>query len=80
MRRSDRMRALPLMAILTLGVSFRRAPIELLEQLAFTDDDFVKAYRRAEDTEGLEPGDAAVAQRRGAWQPHLCDGRLSRHA
>ena len=34
-----------LMAILTLGVSFRRAPIELLERLAFTDDDLAKAYR-----------------------------------
>ena len=42
------------MAILTLGVSFRRAPIELLEQLAFTDDDFAKAYRRAGDAEGLD--------------------------
>ena len=43
-----------LMAILTLGISFRRAPIELLEQLAFTDDDFAKAYRRAHDTDGLD--------------------------
>lgn len=42
------------MAILTLGVSFRRAPIELLEQLAFTDDDFAKAYRRAQDAAGLD--------------------------
>ncbi len=42
------------MAILTLGVSFRRAPIELLEQLSFTDDDLTKAYRRALDTEGIE--------------------------
>ena len=42
------------MPILTLGVSFRRAPIELLEQLAFTDEDFAKAYRRARDAEGLE--------------------------
>ncbi len=43
-----------LMAILTLGVSFRRAPIELLEQLSFTDDDFSKAYRRVRDTTALE--------------------------
>ncbi len=43
-----------LMAILTLGVSFRRAPIELLEQLSFTDDDLTKAYRRVRDTTALE--------------------------
>jgi glutamyl-tRNA reductase len=39
------------MAVLTLGISFRRAPIELLEQLAFSDDDLVKAYRRVLDQE-----------------------------
>jgi glutamyl-tRNA reductase len=27
------------MGILGLGISFRRAPVELLERLAFTDDD-----------------------------------------
>jgi glutamyl-tRNA reductase len=42
------------MAILTLGVSFRRAPIELLERLAFTDDDLSKAYRVAADLDGVE--------------------------
>ena len=42
------------MAILTLGISFRRAPIELLERLAFTDDDLTKAYRRAHDLEGVD--------------------------
>lgn len=42
------------MAILTLGVSFRRAPIELLERLAFTDDDLAKAYRVAADLDGLD--------------------------
>ena len=42
------------MAVLTLGISFRRAPIELLEQLAFTDDDLAKAYRRALDQEGID--------------------------
>ena len=42
------------MAILTLGVSFRRAPIELLERLAFTDDDFAKAYRHALDLDGID--------------------------
>jgi glutamyl-tRNA reductase len=42
------------MAVLTLGISFRRAPIELLERLAFTDDDLVKAYRRLEDLDGVD--------------------------
>lgn len=41
------------MAILTLGISFRRAPIELLERLAFTDDDLAKAYRHALDLDGV---------------------------
>lgn len=41
------------MAILTLGISFRRAPIELLERLAFTDDDLTKAYRRARDLDAV---------------------------
>ena len=40
------------MGILSLGVSFRRAPVELLERLAFTDDDLTKAYRRAHDLTG----------------------------
>lgn len=42
------------MGILTLGVSFRRAPIELLERLAFTDDDLAKVYERVHDLEGLD--------------------------
>lgn len=42
------------MAILTLGVSFRRASIELLERLAFTDDDLTKAYRIAADLDGVD--------------------------
>jgi glutamyl-tRNA reductase len=29
------------MAVLALGVSFRRAPIDLLERLAFTEGDLV---------------------------------------
>jgi glutamyl-tRNA reductase len=41
------------MALLALGISFRRAPIDLLERLAFTDDDLVKAYRRVRDMEGV---------------------------
>jgi glutamyl-tRNA reductase len=42
------------MAVLALGISFRRAPIELLERLAFTDDDLVKAYRRVQDLDGVD--------------------------
>jgi glutamyl-tRNA reductase len=41
------------MAILALGVSYRRAPIELLERLAFGEDDYAKAYRRADDTDAV---------------------------
>ena len=52
--RGDTMPGRAAMAILTLGVSFRRAPIELLERLAFTDDDLVKAYRSAADLDGVE--------------------------
>jgi glutamyl-tRNA reductase len=42
------------MAILNLGISYRRAPIELLERLAFTDDDLTKAYRRALDPDAID--------------------------
>jgi glutamyl-tRNA reductase len=42
------------MAVLALGISFRRARIDLLERLAFTDDDLVKAYRRAHDLDGVD--------------------------
>ena len=42
------------MGILGLGISFRRAPVELLERLAFTDDDLTKAYRYALDLPGVE--------------------------
>ena len=42
------------MAVLALGISFRRAPIDLLERLAFTDDDLVKAYRRVQDVDGVD--------------------------
>ena len=34
------------MPVLALGVSYRRAPVELLERLAFMDDEYPKAYRR----------------------------------
>ncbi len=42
------------MAILNLGISYRRAPIELLERLAFTDDDLAKAYRGALDEDAID--------------------------
>lgn len=42
------------MAILALGVSHRHAGVELLERLAFGDDDLAKAYRRAADDPAIE--------------------------
>ena len=42
------------MPILTLGISFRRAPIELLERLSFADDDLAKAYRHALDQDAID--------------------------
>jgi len=46
-------RALP-MAILALGVSHRHATVDLLDRLAFSDADLVKAYRRALDDPAIE--------------------------
>jgi glutamyl-tRNA reductase len=42
------------MAILALGVSHRRATVELLERLAFADEDLAKAYRRALDDPAID--------------------------
>jgi glutamyl-tRNA reductase len=42
------------MAILAVGVSHRRATVELLERLAFADEDYTKAYRRAADDDALD--------------------------
>ncbi|MGH2595326.1 MAG: glutamyl-tRNA reductase [Actinomycetota bacterium] len=42
------------MGILTLGISYRRAPIELLERLSFADDDLAKTYRHALDLDAIE--------------------------
>jgi glutamyl-tRNA reductase len=42
------------MAILALGVSHRRASVELLERLAFGDDELTKAYGRADDDPAIE--------------------------
>ncbi len=46
------------MSILALGVSHRRATVELLERLAFGDDDLAKAYRRALDDDAI--GEAVI--------------------
>ncbi len=42
------------MAVLALGISFRRAPIDLLERLAFNEGDLVKAYRHASELDGID--------------------------
>lgn len=42
------------MAVLALGISFRRAPIDLLERLAFSEGDLVKAYRHASELDGID--------------------------
>jgi glutamyl-tRNA reductase len=44
------------MPILGLGVSYRRADVELLERLAFDQDDDPKAYRRLLDLEAVREG------------------------
>ncbi len=42
------------MAILALGISHRRATVDLLERLAFGPEDLPKAYRRALDEPAIE--------------------------
>jgi glutamyl-tRNA reductase len=42
------------MAILALGVSHRHATVELLDRLAFTEDDLAKAYRRVVDDPAID--------------------------
>jgi glutamyl-tRNA reductase len=44
------------MSVLALGVSYRRAPVELLEQLSFTDDEYPKAYRRLKESDEVKEG------------------------
>lgn len=44
------------MAILALGVTHRTASVDLLERLAFTDDDLAKAYRRIADEDAIAEG------------------------
>jgi glutamyl-tRNA reductase len=41
------------MPILALGVSYRRAPVELLERLSFGSEDFPKAYHHLTRTESI---------------------------
>lgn len=42
------------MPVLALGVSYRHAPVELLERLAFGDDDYPKAYQGLTQLESVE--------------------------
>jgi glutamyl-tRNA reductase len=42
------------MPILAIGISHRRASVELLERLAFADEELPKAYQRALDDEAVE--------------------------
>jgi glutamyl-tRNA reductase len=44
------------MPVLALGVSYRRAPVELLERLAFAQEDLPKAFRRLLDLEAVTEG------------------------
>jgi glutamyl-tRNA reductase len=46
------------MPVLALGLSFRRAPVELLERLAISPDEEPKAYRRLADVDSV--GEAVV--------------------
>jgi glutamyl-tRNA reductase len=46
------------MPVLALGVSYRRAPVELLERLSFSDDERPKAYRRLLEMEAV--GEAVI--------------------
>jgi glutamyl-tRNA reductase len=44
------------MSVLALGVSFRRAPVELLERLTFADDDYPKAYVSLKELAEVQEG------------------------
>src|SRR5947208_1776029 len=44
------------MPILSAGVSYRRAPVELLERLAFPVEDLSKAYHHLTTIEGVHGG------------------------
>ena len=49
------------MPILALGVSYRQAPVELLERLSFADDDLPKAYRSLRDLEAVRQAERGQA-------------------
>nr|MBA3728088.1 glutamyl-tRNA reductase [Actinomycetota bacterium] len=42
------------MSVLALGVSYRRAPVELLERLSFGTDEYPKAYRSLMELESVK--------------------------
>src|SRR5918997_4951181 len=42
------------MPVLALGLSYRMAPVELLERVAISDDGFAKAYRRLSELDSVE--------------------------
>lgn len=42
------------MPVLALGISYRRAPVALLERLSFADEDYPKAYQRLVQLDGVE--------------------------
>ena len=44
------------MPILAMGVSYRRAPVELLERLSFVEDEYPKAYRRLMELDAVREG------------------------
>jgi glutamyl-tRNA reductase len=44
------------MPVLALGVSHRRAPVDLLERLAFGDEDYPKAYQRLVQMDSVSEG------------------------
>src|SRR5437899_1230569 len=44
------------MPLLSVGVSYRRAPVELLERLAFPTEDLPKAYHHLTSTDGVHGG------------------------
>jgi glutamyl-tRNA reductase len=44
------------MAVLSLGISYRRAPVSLLERLSFGDEDYAKAYRHLSQLESVHEG------------------------
>ena len=68
------------MAVLALGISFRRAPIDLLERLAFTDATCSKAYRRARTgrDEGEDGHDRGILPSEGPESPGVERLRVER--